>query len=105
MRRDEFVERGSADVPFVRKDPSDVLDYQVKWAAWLAAVAGGEPIASVTSTVPAGITPKHATNTTTTATIWLSGGTAGTTYRIACRIATAGGRTAEQSFDVVVANL
>jgi len=82
------------------KDPASVLDYQVNWAAWL----GSDTIASSTWTLPTGITQNDATNTTTTATIWLSGGTAGTSYEIVNRIVTAGGRTAERTLTIKVRN-
>jgi hypothetical protein len=80
------------------KDPSAVVDYQVNWAAWL----GVDTISTSTWTVPTGITQNSATNTTTTATIWLSGGTAGTTYTLVNRIVTAAGRTDERSIRVLV---
>ena len=60
------------------KDPQATLDYRFDWSAWLTP----DTISSVTWTVPAGITQTAATNTTTTATIWLSGGTVGTRYTI-----------------------
>ena len=33
---------------------------------------------------------------------WISGGTAGTTYRVTCRIVTAGGRTDDRSIFIKV---
>ncbi len=83
------------------KDPSAVLDYQVNWATWL----GTDTISTSTWTVPTGLTKDSDTNTTTTATAWLSGGTAGRTYTVTNRIVTAGGRTDERSFQVKVTNL
>lgn len=82
------------------KDPAAILDYQVNWAAWL----GSDTIVTSTWTVPTGITQDSATNTTTTATIWLSGGTAGTSYELVNRIVTAGGRTAERTLTIKVRN-
>lgn len=101
MRRDEFTYRGTADVPYIVKGANDVLDYAEDWAAWLAD-AGADSITSSSWTVPAGITQNNAARTSTKTTIWLSGGTVGATYRITNRIVTAGGRTAERSFDVVI---
>lgn len=80
------------------KDPNAVLDYQINWATWL----GSDTIASVTWTVSTGITKDSQSNTTTTATIWLSGGTAGTTYECVCRIVTAGGRTDDRTIGIRV---
>ncbi len=80
------------------KDPNAVLDYKVDWATWLST----DTIATVAWTVPTGITQTSTSNTTTTATIWLSGGTAGTTYEIVCRITTAGGRTDDRTIGIRV---
>ena len=44
------------------------------------------------------------TNTTTTATVWLSGGTADTSYNIVNTIVTAGGRTEERTLTIAVEN-
>lgn len=84
------------------KDPSDVLDYTVDWNDdnWLGTdTISGTP----TWTVPAGLTqPTGATNTTTTATVWLGSGTDGQDYDVACLITTAGGRTAERTIHIQV---
>lgn len=103
MRSDDFVRRGGG-VAFILKDPQAVLEYTARWTEWLADSAG-DTIVTSTWTVPAGITQNNASNTTTTATIWLSGGTVGTTYRITNQITTAGARTAQRSFDVVMQEL
>lgn len=71
------------------KDPNDVLDYMVNAATWL----GTDTISSVSWTVPTGLTKDSQSNTTTTATIWVSGGTVGTEYEVLCRVVTAGGKT------------
>lgn len=76
-----------------RKDPDAVLDYTVDWGAWL----DGDTIATSDWVVPDGITEDAATNTTTSATIWLSGGTEGAAYRIVNRIVTAAGRTDDRT--------
>lgn len=82
------------------KDPDAILDYQINWATWLST----DTIGTSTWTVPTGITKVSDTNTTTTATIWLSGGTADTDYRLVNRITTANGRTEERSIWVKVRN-
>lgn len=84
------------------KDPSDELDYKVDWSEWLAGSSPVDTIATSTWTVDAGITKDSDSNTTTDATIWLSGGTAGRTYHVTNRIVTAGGRTAERSIYIAV---
>lgn len=78
------------------KDPSAVLDYQFDWSAWL----DDDTIATSTWTVPTGLTKASESNTTTTATVWLSGGTAGASYTLVNRIVTAGGRTDERTLTV-----
>lgn len=80
------------------KDPSARLDYEVNWSAWL----DSDTIASVAWTVPSGITNYSTSNTTTAATIWLSGGTHGQEYLVTCQITTTGGRINQRSFKVVV---
>jgi hypothetical protein len=75
------------------KDPDETLDYTVDWADAL----GGDTIASSTWTVPTGITRGTDSNTATTATIWISGGSADQNYSLLNRITTAGGRTREQT--------
>ncbi len=82
------------------KDPDAILDYQINWATWLVT----DTISTSTWTVPTGITKVTDTNTTTTTTIWLSGGTADADYRLINRIATANGRTEERSIWIKVRN-
>lgn len=81
------------------KDPDAVLDYQIDWSSWLAT---GETISSSDWVVQTGITENSASNTTTTATIWLSGGTAGVTYTVTNRIVTTASRTNDRSLYITV---
>lgn len=83
------------------KDPNAVLDYTVDWTDWLS---GGEKIATSTWVVPAGITQDSVSKTLTTTTIWFSGGTVGSTYRITNRIVTDAGtpRTDDRSFNIQI---
>ena len=80
------------------KDPNAVLDYTLDWTKWL----DGDTIDTATFTVPDGLTLDDSTNDTVLATAWLSGGTAGTSYVVRCRITTAGGRTEDRSFTILV---
>lgn len=85
------------------KDPAAVLDYTVDWDAddWL----GSDTITGTPEwTVPSGITQASQSNTTTTATVWLSGGTANTDYDVACKITTTAGRTDERTIRIQVRN-
>lgn len=80
------------------KDPEAVLDYTIDWSDWL----GTDTISAVSWTVEAGITKDSEGNTTTSATIWLSGGTAGTSYEVTCHITTAGGREDDRTLRIDV---
>ena len=80
---------------WIEKDPDAVLDYIVDWSDWLDTdTITGAPV----WTVPTGLTKASQSNTTTTATAWISGGAQGMTYTLGCRITTTGGRTDERSF-------
>ncbi len=85
----------------ILKDPQAVLDYTIDWAAknWLAT---GETIQTSTWTVATGLTKDSDTKTSTTATVWLSGGTAGQTYAVTNHIVTDQGREDDRTFYVVV---
>lgn len=78
------------------KTLDSTLDYTEDWATWL----GSDTIATSDWAVPAGLTEVNTTQTATSATVWLSGGAAGTTYRVTNTITTAGGRIA--SSDVII---
>lgn len=82
-----------------RKDPEAVLDYAFDWTAWLQ---DGETITDHTITVAAGITNPSSSEAAGVVTVWLSGGTAGTTYTVECLITTSEGRTDERSMTVSV---
>jgi hypothetical protein len=82
------------------KDPDAVLDYKVDWSAWLLT---SETISTSIWVVPTGIVQNSASSTTTAATIWLSGGTAGTTYELTNRIVTNQGRTNDRTIRVYAA--
>ena len=82
------------------KTPSASLDYKFDWKAftngsgaedWLG---NSETIASKTITSPAGITDDGGTltDTNTSVTVWLSGGTVLNNYDIGCYIETSAGR-------------
>ena len=87
----------SATVPpaVEAKDPEAVLDYAVDWSDWLET---GEALVSATWTVPTGLTQTDADLAAETATVWLSGGTAGASYLLSCKVSTTLGRTDERSF-------
>lgn len=72
------------------KDPAARLDWTAPWATWLA---DGETIDTSTWAVDAGdVVLDTPTFDGTTATVWVSGGTPGTTARFSNRIVTSAGR-------------
>jgi hypothetical protein len=81
------------------KDPQAVLDFKVDWSDWLAV---GETISTSTFSVSSGITKDSESNTTTVGTVWLSGGTAGTTYTATNHIVTNQSRTDERTIEIRV---
>jgi hypothetical protein len=80
------------------KDPNAVLDFEWDWTAWLASA---ETISTVTITPATGITVDSHTNTNTTVTAWLSGGTAGVGYAVLCHITTSQARTDDRTIYVI----
>lgn len=84
------------------KDPDEVMDYTFDWETWL----DSDTISSSSMTVGTGLTDDEAdTNDTTSATVWVSGGTAGTCYEVKNTIVTAAGRTAERTIYIDVKEL
>jgi len=85
------------------KDPADILDYGIDWSSWLAPLE--DTITTSTWSVPTGLSKGAESKSTTASTVWLSGGTAGEVYKVANKIVTAGGRTAERSITIKVKEL
>lgn len=83
------------------KDPQAKLDYKIDWSDWLDA----DTISTSTWTVPTGITGSNMSKTATTTTIWLAGGTAGTTYSVTNHIITAVSREDERTIKIKVKEL
>lgn len=85
------------------KDPDSVIDFGFNWATNY--LATGETISTSTWAVtPSGLTlASTATNTTSQASIFVSGGTAGQIYRLANTITTSLSRTVERTIQIRVA--
>ena len=81
------------------KDPSAVLDWAFDWTDWLAT---SETIANHTITADTGIVVDSSTENAGIVTVWLSGGTAGINYKVACKITTSAGRTDERTIWIKV---
>lgn len=81
------------------KDSDATLDYKIDWADYL----GADTITSSQWILPsADITEVVSVNTTTAATIWLSGGVINRRYTVTNRITTSGGRTDDRSITIHV---
>lgn len=86
-------------IPKYFKDPQAVLDYLVDWSEWLVE----DSITNSTFAVDdAGLTIDSTSFTTTSGTVWLSGGTLGTTYIVTNHITTSGGRQDDHSFRIII---
>ena len=81
------------------KDPQAKLDWGFDWSDWLAS---GETIVSYVITADTGITVEDDAESAGIVTVWLSGGTAGLSYKCACKITTSAGRTDERSIWIQV---
>ena len=81
----------------IPKDPDAVLDYALNWVSWLE---DGEIISSHVVTVGSGITKDSDSESSGVVTIWLSGGTHGSDYLVACKVTTSMGRTDERSINI-----
>lgn len=106
-----------------KKDPNSVEPYFIVWCDIDGTNDGtatddgelqGATISTATWTVPSGITEDSSNQSAVTingisygintvATIWLSGGTAGTEYSLLCRITTSDSRTLDKTIVVPVA--
>lgn len=84
------------------KDPASLLDYGFDWSQWLDY---GETITDFTITNGSGITNVYDMSTTSGSVIvWLSGGTVGQRYTVACLIETSGSRVDERSIKIDIRN-
>lgn len=83
------------------KDPQATLDYCLDWSQWL----GTDTLGTATCSAESGITISSTSKTTSSATIWLAGGTDGTTYAVKNTVTTAGGRIDERTIAIEVKNL
>ena len=83
----------------ILQDPAETLDHTLDWTSWL----GTDTIATSTRSIdPTGpnITSPAATNTGTSATVWVSGVSFGQVYQLRNQIVTAEGRTSERSITI-----
>lgn len=88
------------------KDPAAKLDYLMDWSSWLPS---GDTISSsawaidVAPDASLAIAGSPApSNTTTTATCWLTGGTPGQKYVLRNRVTTVSGRIEDRSIAIAI---
>lgn len=98
MTDDYGSSSSSCGAPDYEKDPDSTLDFAINWSP----ILDGDTIATSSFLLPDGLTEVSSSNTTTTATIFVSGGSACRTYRITNRVTTAGGRTWDRTIRVRV---
>lgn len=78
------------------KDPDELLDYEIDWAARLDTDTISTSLWDINGPDAALTTPLD-TKTATTTTIWLDAGTLNKVYTMTNHITTAGGRQMDQS--------
>lgn len=83
-----------------KKDPDAVLDYTFDWTAYLLPML--DTIATATWLPETPLVVVSQSNTTNTATVFVSGGVEDTTLVLTCRITTAGGRTDDRSISLSI---
>lgn len=81
--------------PTIVKDPDAKLDYSWDWTAWLALIS--DTIASHLITAEAPLSVVSHSDDGHIVSAYVSGGTAGATHSLACRITTVGGRIDERT--------
>jgi hypothetical protein len=75
------------------KDPAETIDYSIDWTGRLATA---ETISGSSWSAP-GLTVVSTSYLSAISTVWVSGGSAGTTYDLVNTITTSGGRTLRQT--------
>lgn len=83
------------------KDPNATLDFGFDWSEWLES---GETISSYVLYVGSGLTKVSDVNTSGSVIVWLSSGSAGNRYTVACQITTTSGRIDERTIKIDVKN-
>jgi len=82
------------------KDPDEILDYQIDWTTLLET---GETLSTSTWTPDGGLTKVSESHTAAgVSTVFVSGGTNGTTYKVKCEVTTSAGRTYNRTIFVEI---
>lgn len=91
----------SANKPLAEylKDPVATIDFSVDWSGILPA---GDNISSAIATAESGLTVASHSFSGQLHTIWLTGGTAGTTYLVTSEVTSAAGRRDRRTIRITV---
>lgn len=89
------------------KQPSEIKDYDVEYATWLAPM--GDTLDNVTTTVvcltddtDTTLVCDSVSRTSTRCKVWMSGGTDGNKYKLTIQAATVGGRLDESELEFTI---
>ena len=85
------------------KQPGDVLDYTFLLAKWM--ITDDAVVSSTATSTPSGLTYTVTNGTTTSPSVWVSGGANGSQYKITLTVVTTGGRTKEFEMGLRVAEI
>jgi hypothetical protein len=87
------------------KDRRARIDYSVRWVDWLNGDQLFSSAWAIVDTLDGALVIDTPTNTTGTATIWISSGTVNSTYRVENSIITLAGRVDNRSILIEVVDL
>ncbi len=85
------------------KDPDAVLDYTIDWTPFLTSVDDTIATSEFITDEDTSLTLSNEALNGNLHTVFIAGGAANTRHRVTSRITTAGGRTQDQSFFLVIA--
>lgn len=86
-----------------RKQPGEVLDYDIDYSDWLA--AREDTVDSYTVSAATGVTLDSYAMTSGVIKVWLSGGTHNVTYKVEAEVTTVGGREKHAAIYVKVVEI
>lgn len=90
-------------LPVIEKIDTSVLDYSFDWRKWLDPVS--DSIVSFVIAAGDGITIDSESQASGIVSVFVSGGTAGVTYDITCKITTVDGRIDSRTIKIKVVEL
>lgn len=81
------------------QDSDSILDYTLDWSNWLVS---DDTLAHAVFYPDVGLVLVSENNTSTTASCWIAGGAAGSTYNVTCHITTDRGRQDDRTFQLYI---